>query len=297
MEGAGSFLAGILNPTSVVTPIPNGVWFPESLEMAKGKYAADIALFIELVGDAHSSADLLERIRSGDHGAKTRMSLLKLYRRCVSLILDTETTSKITKFKTEDLIRAYGSAFFKPIHTLKRQFNSPDPEIVACLAALLAENDFRGQQGYQLTEQFFDWFEAQFPELVIRGPRRAGRDVELRSIFPEYSGNFPCDFVIGRKGKGGNVLAIGFARYDSTRGGSQSDDRTSGNANKVGRAQAFCEATGHRFKMIFLADGPGLVHRDTWEEACALDDSWNGNVLVTTLKLAPRRITRDWLLA
>lgn len=159
----------------------------------------------------------------------------------------------------------------------------------------MAENDFRGQLGYQLTEQFFDWFEDTFPDLSIIGPRRAGPDVELATIFPEYEGSFPCDFAV-RTRSDGRVLAIGFARYDSTRGGSQSDDRTGGNANKVERARAFSERTGHRFRMIFVADGPGLVHRDTWREACDLDGSWAGNVRVVTLKLASTRISRGWLL-
>lgn len=76
-----------------------------------------------------------------------------------------------------------------------------------------------------------------------------------------------------------------------------SDDRTGGNANKVDKAKSFFAATGEKFKIVYLADGPGLCHKDTWQEACTLDGEWDDNVRVTTLKLAPARITTDWLLS
>ena len=90
------------------------------------------------------------------------------------------------------------------------------------------------------------------------------------------------------------VVAVGFARYDSTRGGAQSDDRTGGNANKVEKARHYCDERGVDFKIIFLADGPDLLHSDTLSEAKELDDQWNGRVRVVTLKLAPDRITEEW---
>jgi hypothetical protein len=39
-----------------------------------------------------------------------------------------------------------------------------------------------------------------------------------------------------------------------------------------------------------------LLHKDTWEEACQLDDSLAGEVRVITLKLAPERLDPEWLL-
>ena len=48
-------------------------------------------------------------------------------------------------------------------------------------------------------------------------------------------------------------------------------------------------------RIVFLADGPGLAHKDTWDEAVKLDGSWDGRVRVTTLKLADHRLTVDWL--
>lgn len=223
------------------------------------------------------------------------MSLLKMFRRCVSPVLDTEMTKKISKVSTADLVSAYG-ATFKPIEKLKEQFANLPPEHLATLAALIGEYDTRGQSGYELTELFFDWFDEAFKGvLTIEGPRRAGRDVELSTVFTDFVGNYPCDFVIRTVEAKPVVLAVGFARYDATRGGAQSDDRTGGNLYKVAKATEYSAKSGNTFRVVFLADGPGLVHKDTWAEACAIDGEWNGAVRVTTLKLAPERVTLDWL--
>ena len=139
------------------------------------------------------------------------------------------------------------------------------------------------------------WFEDQFDgRYKILGPRRAGPDIELSKIYPDFEGSFPCDFVV-RRWTDDEVLAVGFARYDATRGGAQSDDRTGGNANKVDKLRAFDSKKPTRLKLIFLADGPGLLHKDTWEEACNLDGLWDDRVRVTTLKTAAMRISPDWL--
>ena len=296
MPVSASYLRKIVDPHEVITPISTGMTFPESLKAALTTYSDDIKRFQDLVKGSSSSADLLDKVRTPSaFDSDTRMSLLKLFRRCVSLVCDTENTKKITKISTKSIVDNYGHTF-KPIGTLKIQFAQLTSAQVAALAALLSENDNRGQSGYSLTGHFFAWFEDTFKsKFTIEGPRGAGKDIELNSVFPEFKGSYPCDFVI-RQVSTKKPLAVGFARYDSTRGGSQSDDRTGGNANKVDKAKAFHTTTGKKFRIIFLADGPGLVHRDTWEEACTLDGDWNDNVRVTTLKLAPRRITEKWLL-
>lgn len=295
MTKSQSYLRTVGNPHSVITAISSGLTFPESLEVSKKIYVDAIKLFAELVAKSSTSAGLLTRIRApGSYDADTRMSLLKLFRRCVSLVCDTETTKKISKVSTTSLIENFGHTF-KDIRKLKRQFGTMDNAEITALAALLAENDNRGESGYALTGLFFEWFEKTFDgKLIIKGPRGAGADVELRTVFPEFKGSYPCDFVIS-DAKTNAPLAVGFARYDSTRGGSQSDDRTGGNANKVEKAKTFYQETGKTFRLIFLADGPGLTHRDTWEEACILDGMWDDNVRAATLKLAPTRITEAWL--
>lgn len=290
-----SFLRSVSNKNRIITAIDTSIRFPELLKVSQSKYASDIALFKSLVQTSSSSAELLEKIRSNSYPSDTRMSLLKIFRRAVSPILDTEMAKKISKVKTADLVESYGSTFTS-IDTLKSQFSALTSDQEAALAALIGEYDSRGQVGYVLTDRFFNWFESTLgSQFTIDGPRGAGRDIELSSIFTNFTGSYPCDFVIRNRANAA-VLAVGFARYDSTRGGAQSDDRTGGNADKVSKALNFCRASGNRFRIIFLSDGPGLLHNDTWEEACRLDESWGDNVRVTTLITAPERITPEWLL-
>ena len=289
-----SFFRTISNVERVITPIDSTIRFPEIIDILVEKYGDAIDVFCSLVVESSSSAEILRKIRSSNRSAQERMSLLKMYRRCVSPVLDTETTKKIRKVDTEKLVKTYGHTF-KQIGKLQRQFSNLPKEYKYALAALVGEYDTRGQLGYQLTNQFFDWFEGRLSKVYkIDGPRGAGKDIELSELFPSYHGSYPCDFVIRRIGDD-QVLAVGFARYDSTRGGAQSDDRTGGNANKVDKAMAAEAMLPATLKLVFLSDGPGLMHRDTWEETCMLDGQWGGRVRVTTLKLAPMRISQEWL--
>lgn len=289
-----SFLSKIDDPNTVITPIDTAIRFPEILEVLLAKYRNDIDLFVALVAKSATSAELLDCIRQKSIPADSRMSLLKIFRRAVAPVLDTETTKKL-RITTASLVENYGSSF-KPIEVLKEQFAKMDNETKGALAALIGEYDTRGQLGYILTDNFFTWFEQTFKGvLTIKGPRGAGRDVELSSIFKDFEGQYPCDFLITAD-EDDRVLAVGFARYDSTRGGAQSDDRTGGNSYKVTQAKEYCEKTGTKLRLVFLSDGPGLGHKDTWQEACTLDGQWNGNVRVSTMKLAESRITPDWLL-
>ncbi|NWA36650.1 hypothetical protein HX889_03205 [Pseudomonas reactans] len=292
-----SFFLKMTNPNAAVTAIPSSRTFPEFLDQRLETYLPPIKKFCELVQESTTTFELLEKIRTpGNFNAQLRMSLLKIFRRCVCTVLDTEATKKVTKITTISLIEAYGD-LFKDIALLKNQFSRITQSELSSLAVLLGEYDDRGQQGYILSDLFFEWFEVNFKEkFLIEGPRGAGRDIELSSVFPNFSGSYPCDFII-RDGFTNEVKAVGFARYDSTRGGSQSDDRTGGNSDKVHKAIKFNNDTGNKFKIIFLSDGPGLTHGDTWREACILDGSWDGNVRVSTLKTAEERITEEWLLS
>jgi len=294
MQNDRFFLSSITDVSRIITPLDKSVRFPEIIEQLIEKYARPIEIFCSIIQTSNSSEDVLHAIRDCDRDAEERMALLKMYRRCVSPVLDTETTKKIRKVSTNTLIETYGSTF-KPISKLKNQFINLPKEYKYALAALIGEYDTRGQLGYELTNSFFNWFEHKFSQThEIFGPRGAGKDIELSSIFPDFKGSMPCDFII-RRIIDAEILAIGFARYDSTRGGAQSDDRTGGNACKVQKVKEFDAFTKSKLKMIYVADGPGLMHKDTWEEACSLDGQWDGRVRVTTLKLADYRITLDWL--
>lgn len=289
------FLATISDPHSVITPQESGLRFPEIVPLMKAKYETSIREFAQLVAASSDSADLLRRIRLPNAlPASKRMTFLKLFRRCVAGVIDTEMSKKITTVSTASLVQNYG-AYFKPISILKKQFAALNDESIAVLSVAIGEYDNRGQQGYALTDQLFNWFEARFnKQLTIEGPRGAGKDIELCAVIPAFTGSCPCDFVIRNYGET-DVIAVGFARYDSTRGGAQSDDRTGGNAAKVYMIQAFCQPPMTPLRIVFVSDGPGLAHGDTWAEAVKLDGSWNDNVRVATLKLLDQRITLGWL--
>ena len=280
-----------------ITTFSTTATFPEALDTAILDYRNDIETFATLVANSTNSGDLLRRIRETSMKPDDRMSLLKLFRRCVSPVCDTEMTKKIQKIPTAQIIDSFGHTF-KSIDVLKAQFQLPlaEPHIVA-LSLVLAENDNRGQSGYALTGAFFDWFNAQehLSPLEALGPRGAGRDIELNTLLPDFPLGYPCDLIIRAKGDA-SIKAAGFARYDSTRGGSQSDDRTGGNANKVDKAREYQRQKGTPFRLLFLSDGPGLLHGDTLEESRRLDGMLNGAVRVTTLKLAPSRVTLPWLM-
>ena len=185
------YLAGIDDLQSIITPIDASIRFPEILAVCQTKYAADIANFKTLIATAATSADLLKEIRSKKFTAPQRMSLLKMFRRAVSPVLDTEMAKKMG-VPSERLIVSLGHTF-KPIARLKEQFACLTPDQEAALAALIGEYDTRGQLGYLLTDLFFDWFQEKFKDVfTIKGPRGAGRDVELSSIFPAFRGSYPC---------------------------------------------------------------------------------------------------------
>lgn len=278
----------------MITAIDSGLRFPEVVPVMRERYEEGIRHFAALVEEATNSGDLLERIRTPQIPADRRTALLKIFRRCVSGVCDTEATRKITAISTQSLVDNYGSTF-KPINKLKEQFADLTDVFISVLAVSIGEYDNRGQQGYVLTGQFFDWFEAHFENhLAIEGPRGAGPDVELSAVIPDFQDSCPCDFVIRRR-LDRSVVSVGFARYDSTRGGAQSDDRTGGNSGKVYMIREYCQRSRKPLRILFLADGPGLAHGDTWREAVKLDGMWDGNVRVTTLKLADERVTLDWL--
>lgn len=284
----------IEDPHAIITPIQSGKTFPGLLEEKISKYKQDILDFVGFIHSSSSSAQLLETIRSPGIHKDTRMSYLKLFRRCVSPVCDTEATKKIKGNPTSLFVDNYGH-LFKNIADLQREFAKVTEAHIASLSVLLGEYDDRGTQGYELTNLFFTWFESTYSDLYsIDGPRGAGQDIQLSTLLSDFEGDYPCDFIITRKADK-KIVAVGFARYDSTRGGAQSDDRTGGNTNKVTKAIDYKAKTGNSYKVLFLSDGPGLAHKDTWEESCHLDDSWDGNARVTTLITCPERITVDWL--
>lgn len=287
-----SFLATIKDPISITTYIDSAALFPAMLADRVSKYRPHIDAFAALVRSSDSSDELLRAIRAVPN-SQQRMALLKIFRRAVSVVSDTERTKKVRTISTDDLVRQFGPSF-KKIDILRSEFSSLGEEHVYALAALLGEYDDRGSLGYLLVQDFFSWFKVKFRNLEIEGSESAGRDKQLSTFYKKAKGEFPFDFLIKEPGAA-LPLVVGFARYDSTRGGAQSDDRTQGNVAKVAKVRELAFEFGTRVKLLFLSDGPGLAHGDTWRAACELDGSWGDNVRVITLKIAARRLTLDWL--
>jgi hypothetical protein len=133
-----------------------------------------------------------------------------------------------------------------------------------------------------------------FSNLRISGPRRAGQDIPLGSVFKNYPNpGRPIDFIIRDSQR--RVLAVGLARYDSDRGGAQEDDRTGGYRNCADEVLNYAKEQGLDLRVIFLNDGPGLLLGSMWRDYAALEESWPGKIKVITLRMVSERITADWL--
>ena len=136
------FLATIADPHSAITAIDSGPRFPEVVPVMRDKYDEAIRQFGSLIEESSSSGDLLERIRTPRIHADRRMAHLKIFRRCVSGVCDTEATKKITKISTRSFVDNYGSNF-KPISKLKEQFADLTDEFISVLAVSIGEYDNR----------------------------------------------------------------------------------------------------------------------------------------------------------
>ena len=196
------------------------------------------------------------------------------------------------KKRISNIIEDYGNRF-RNIEEVKKQLvTRPIPD--EALIAILMEYKNRGQKGYELTEAFFLWFETHFgAEYLIQGPIRAGRDIMLNEVLENWEEKTPADILISSFD--GSPLVIGFARYDSDRGGAQEDDRTSGNRDKVTNILKYADTYNLPLKVFFLNDGPGLTLGSMWNDYASLETYGKGRVMVCTLKMLDERFTRDWL--
>ena len=106
-----NFLRTVSDISKIITPIDSTIRFPEVLDILMDKYDDAIDVFRQLIIESDSSADVLRKIRSPARVPDERMALLKMYRRCVAPVLDTETTKKIKKIDSQTLIEAYGGVY------------------------------------------------------------------------------------------------------------------------------------------------------------------------------------------
>ncbi len=268
-------------------------YYPDYLEDARGLYRDVFAKFGSLLNVASSSTDLLLKIQ--EQSADLRIQLLRCFRKYVSPKTSVEMLK--IKAKVAAVISDFGGSF-RLLDEVKSGFNKRAPDDEA-LAAVLWEHHDRGTPGYILTKAFFDAFEMKFGDkYTIAGPREAGADVQLTTVLPKFTSIVPADFVILRK-KSTVPLVVGFAHYDSDRGGSQEDDRTGGNQDKVEKIMAYAARRRLPMQVLFVNDGPGLSLGSMWDDYARLesDNIVDGElrVMVVTLKMVSKRLTVDWL--
>jgi len=265
-------------------------FYPDKLDAAIVRYAPVLERFAELVEEVDSSADLLRQIM--EEPRLIRVDLLKLFARYVSPTTKTELLRK--KRSTETVIAKLGGDF-RSLPEVQAKLGSR-PDVDEAIIAILDEHSNRGQSGYRLTEDFFRWFEAEFGDMgwSIDGPRGAGRDIDLRDVVDGAAKPMPLDFVI--RDPTDAPRAVGFARYDTDRGGSQEDDRIGGNVDKLSEISALNRSRGLAIKVLYLNDGLGLTLGSMWRDYAHIEKSGNGLALVTTMKMAQAgRVSLTWL--
>jgi len=263
-------------------------FYPDYLDEAKILYEEVQVRFIELVDKAQTSTELLEMIAK-EHNP-LRNQLLRIFRRYVSPDTSVEMTKK--KGNIPNIIINFSDKF-RPIEEVKRNLQSrPIPDEI--LMALLFEYKTKGKKGYDLTESFFLWFNKVFSQnYSIQGPVRAGKDVMLHKVLNKFPYQIPADMLISRLD--GTPLVVGFARYDSDRGGSQEDDRTGGNRDKITEILGYAKTYNLPLKVLMLNDGPGLLLGSMWNDYANLEKYGQSRVMVCTLKMLDERFTQSWL--
>jgi len=265
-----------------------GEYYPDILPLACDLYKPVFLIFNELLKKAHSSTNLLTLIGEIKEGWM-RIQTARIFRKYVSPETPVEMLKKKSSIPT--ICANFGKGF-REITTVQAKFlQRPMPDEALC--AVLWEYKDRGKKGYDLTERLFIILREQFPQLSLSGPERAGKDVQLGSIFENYpKPDRPIDFLIC---EGKKVLAVGLARYDSDRGGAQEDDRTGQYRDCAQEFINYANSKGMTTKVIFLNDGPGLLLGSMWNDYAHLEEQWNDRVRVVTLRMVPERITLDWL--
>lgn len=271
--------------------LANGEYYPDILIDACNLYTPVLVEFGIVLRGAHSSQDFYRQIMA-TREQWMRTQLCRVFKKYVSPQTPVEMLKR--KQQTEVTIQQFG-ANFRPISEVQSQFSTrPISDEVMC--ALLWEYKDRGKKGYDLTERLFELLKSQHPDIEIVGPQRAGKDVLLGSVFENYpKADRPVDFILKRDDE---ILAVGLARYDSDRGGSQEDDRTGQYREVAHEVISYANSVGlDKMKVIFINDGPGLLLGTMWNDYSYLEESWGGRVKVATLRMVPERLSIDWLLS
>ena len=267
--------------------LATGEFYPDILIDACNLYRPVLELFGQLLKSSESSSRLFIQITEITQ-TWMRVKLARIFRKYVSQNTPVEMLKK--KTKAQWICNEFGKGF-RPIVEVQKAFMSrPIPDEALC--AVLWEYKDRGKKGYDLTERMFELLKSRFADFDISGPERAGRDILLGEIFEDYTKpDRPADFIIK---KGDEILAVGFARYDSDRGGAQEDDRTGGYSYAAREILEYSSKRKLKTKVIFVNDGPGLLLGSMWNDYSHLEES-SENVMVVTLRMIADRITKEWL--
>lgn len=267
--------------------LATGEFYPDILIDACNLYRPVLELFGQLLKSSESSEKLfLQTVEITQPWM--RIQLARVFRKYVSPNTPVEMLKQ--KRKAQWICQEFGKGF-RPIVEVQKAFVSrPMPDEALC--AVLWEYKDRGQKGYDMTERMFELLRSKFPEFEILGPERAGRDILLGEVFEDYTKpNRPADFIIK---DGDNILAVGFARYDSDRGGAQEDDRTGGYSNASSELLSYALGKDLRTKIIFVNDGPGLLLASMWDDYSYIEEA-SDDIKVVTLRMITERITLEWL--
>ncbi|PKI12188.1 hypothetical protein CW743_09060 [Staphylococcus shinii] len=261
-------------------------FYPDTLEAAEAMHLPTLEEFKELLDISLDSNDLLIRIAEKKNPMRTQ--LMRIFKRYVSP--DTSVEMLKTKSKIPSIIENFGNRF-REISVVREKFDERGINDLV-LIALLNEYTSRGDKGYFLTEAFFLWFDEKFDDLTLTGPVRAGKDVILSKVITGFEEHIPADFII-KDGK--EVKVVGFARYDSDRGGSQEDDRIKGNKNNAVEILKYNEKFNKNIKILFLNDGPGLLLGSMWKDYVNLEEMSPELIKVVTLKMLDERVDKEWI--
>ena len=270
--------------------LATGEFYPDILKDACVLYEPVLRLFGRLLRSSESSTRLFlatTEIRQ----PWMRIQLARVFRKYVS----PDTPVEMLKKKSEAvrICDIFGHRF-RRINEVQAAFASrPIPDEALC--ALLWEYKSRGQKGYDLTERLFELLRSHLHNFKVHGPERAGSDIRLGEVLTDYPKmDRPVDFVITCDSR---LVAIGLARYDSDRGGSQEDDRTGGYRECATEILSYAAQNDLNLKVIFVNDGPGLLLGSMWQDYVNLEQLDPHRIRVVTLRMVPDRITEDWLLS
>src|SRR6267378_3919136 len=150
--------------------LAGGEYYPDILKEACELYKPVLVMFGQLLKKSESSERLFLNIAEVPDGWM-RVQLSRVFRKYVSPETPVEMLRR--KAKAAEIAKQFGGGF-RRINEVHAAFASrPIPDEALC--ALLWEYKDRGRKGYDLTERFFSQISDYLPDLVIKGPVRAGK--------------------------------------------------------------------------------------------------------------------------